>query len=211
MNNRFLYYTKTWTTEKITINIPEYSKTFKQNELYFYDGIIKKPINGLVHGTNIYGFYWDQGSSFSLNIPCLTISADGIDNHQLPALVKVRYINDIKGGIICPLEYDRHFGEIKSLILNDIIWNNKINTCIWRGAPTGICDYGNLPNEWKNLRMMFCYKYRDIYDVGINTNMDRWDISYVKSILSIKDMLKYKYQISIPGNDKDSGLIGNLP
>ena len=55
--------------------------------------------------------------------------------------------------------------------------------------------------------MMFCYKYKDIYDVGISLNVfDHWPTNYIKPNVSIEELLKYKYQISIPGNDKDSGL-----
>ena len=207
MEKRFYYYLKNW-NKKQTINIPEKAKEFIQNCLYYYQGPTTKNVPNFPYNNGILFpyFWWDQGPTFSLDIPCLTISADGIDNQSLPALVKVRYINDDKGGILCPLEYNRHWGEIKNLQTNDIDWCDKIDNCVWRGAPTGIQDYGSLPFQWKNLRMMFCYKYREKYDVGINCNWNRWDVTYLKPSLTVKEMLKYKYQISIPGNDKDSGL-----
>lgn len=207
MAYRYNYYIKNWNIKKMTISVDEKYKTFRQNELYFYDGIINKEIKNNIYGKNIHGFYWEQGPDFSLDIPCLTISADGIESHGLPALVKVRYIDDDKGAILCPLEYCRHFGELRYLDSKDIHWNDKKSGFIWRGASTGISDYGSQPHEWKNLRMMFCYKYKDIYDVGISLNVfDHWPTSYIKPNVSIEDLLKYKYQVSIPGNDKDSGL-----
>ena len=54
--------------------------------------------------------------------------------------------------------------------------------------------------------MAFCHKWHGKFDVGISTTMDRWDARYLKPELSIHEMLNYKYIISIPGNDKDSGL-----
>jgi hypothetical protein len=214
MEKRFNYYIKNW-TQKMTVSIPESCKTFKRNELYFYKGLN----DNFGYDTNNYelkscykhSFWWtkkyDQGDCDVIDIPCLTISADGIDNQQLPALVKVRYINDEKGGIVCPVEYNRHWDYKKNLYSDDIKWHQKLTTCVWRGTPTGIHqDSSSLPHEWKNLRMKFCYKYREKYDVGITCNWDKWDATYIKPNLTIKEMLKYKYQISIPGNDKDSGL-----
>jgi hypothetical protein len=167
---RFNYYLKNWNIEKTTILIPEHCKIFKQNELYYYQGPSKNEVQDFpYHYGCLYPcFWWDQGSDFSLDIPCLTISADGIDNEKLPALVKVRYIDNNEGGILCPLEYTRHWVEIKNLFQNDIDWNNKLNTCVWRGSPTGIQDYNSLPYEYKNLRMKFCYNYSNIYNIGIN-------------------------------------------
>ena len=188
--SRFDYYIKNW--KKMTVYIPDEVKIFKQNELVYFPGKNIHIQNFSYHYGSLHtGFYWDQGPDFSLDIPCLTISADGIDNKKLPALVKVRYIKDEQGGILCPLEYGRHWGEIKNL--KDIPWNEKKNNCIWRGASTG------------NERIPFVKLYEEKYDVGISILCQGQNYS-IKNILSIEEMLHYKYQISIPGNDKDSGL-----
>ena len=213
MEERFYYYIKNWNNSE-TINIPECSKIFKRNELYYYKGLHDN-FNNDFNNDELKicykkSFWWtkdnDQEDCDVIDIPCLTISSDGINNHNLPALVKVRYINNNKCGIVCPLEYKRHWGNIKNLYNYDIKWNDKIDTLIWRGAPTGIQDYYTFPHEWKNLRMIFCYKHSDKYDVGINCSWNPWDDTFLKPSLTLEEMLKYKYQVSIPGNDKDSSL-----
>ncbi len=178
--------------EKTTVIIPDHCKLFKQNKLVYFPGK-NMPIENLPYnyGSLNKGFWWDQGLDFSLDIPCLSISADGIDNEGLPALVKTRYINDEKAGILCPLEYTRHWGEIKQL--KDIPWENKKNECVWRGATTG------------NKRVVFYHLYKTKYNVGISMECQGQKVE-VTSSLSIDEMLTYKYIISIPGNDKDSGL-----
>lgn len=202
---RFNYYIKNW-KDKQTVKIPEHTKEFKQNELIYYTGPNTPPPTNFPFNYGCWKkmFWWDQ-KNFSIDIPCLSISADGIDNHDLPAIVKVRYINNLKGGILGPLEYNRHW------TLNDIssykgLWNDKLSDCIWRGAPTGIQDAGESPENWKNTRMAFCYKWSNKFDIGIISTWDRWDSNYIKPSMSIHEMLNYKYIISIPGNDKDTGL-----
>ncbi len=206
MQERFNYYIKNW-KDKQTIKIPEHAKgKFIQNELIYYTGPNTPAPEDFKHQ---YGYwkpmFWWLQDAIGLDIPCLSISADGIDNHDLPAIVKVRYIDNPKGGIIGLLEYGRHWG------LHDVktykgLWQNKRSECIWRGAPTGEQDSGNSPQNWKNTRMAFCYKWRDKFDVGITLTWDRWDINYIKPSMTIHEMLNYKYIISIPGNDKDSGI-----
>ena len=203
---RFNYYIKNW-KDKQTVKIPDHAKIFKQNELIYYTGPnTPSPDNFPFH----YGcwkemFWWHQ-HNFGLDIPCLSISADGADNHDLPAIVKVRYIDNPKGGIIAPLEFNRHWRENDAKTYKGL-WKDKRSDCIWRGSPTGMTqDYGEEPKNWKNTRMAFCYKWQDKFDVGISCTWDHWDSSYLKPSMSNHEMLNYKYIISIPGNDKDSGL-----
>ena len=152
-------------------------------------------------------FWWDHpGDPGGLDIPCLAISADGVDNHELPAIVKVRYVNDPKGGILGPLCYDRHWGALSTALAYRGSWRDKRSDCVWRGVPTGTQEEGVEPKNWKNLRMVCCYKWRDTFDIGITETWDRWHASYLKPSMSIHEMLNYKYILSIPGADKDSGL-----
>ena len=151
-------------------------------------------------------FWWNQ-KDMAIDIPCLSISADGIDNHDLPAIVKVRRKDNPKGGIVAPLGYRRHWGLIKDAKDCKVKWENKRNDCVWRGVPTGLIqDDKESPEKWRNPRMAFCYKWRGKFDVGITSTFGRWDDSYVKPSMTVHEMLNYKYIVSIPGNDKDSGI-----
>ena len=201
---RFNYYIKNW-KNKETIKISKSLKEFKQDQIIYYPG----PNNPAPKNFNSqYGcwdkmFWWNQ--KFSLNFECISISADGIDNKKLPAIVKVRYIDDEKAGILAPLAYRRHWGNLNKKL--DIIpWNEKKNECIWRGAATGIQDSGKKTGEWENVRIKFCHKWKDKFNVGITVDFGRWDPIYNKPKMKIEEMLKYKYIISVPGNDKDSGI-----
>lgn len=206
IQERFNYYIKNW-KDKQTFKIPDHAKVFKQNKLIYYTGPnTPAPDNFPFH----YGcwrgmFWWDQGD-LGLDIPCLSISADGIDNHNLPAIVKVRNIDNPLGGIIGPFAYRRHWLENDPKTYKGL-WKDKCSDCIWRGSPTGmIQDRGAEPKNWKNTRMAFCYKWRNKFDIGISCTWDKWDTNYLKPSMTIHEMLNYKYIISIPGNDKDSGL-----
>lgn len=76
-----------------TLEIPNSARNFKQNELIFYTGPNTTPLI-IFHFTNSIWkemFWWHQ-DGVGIDIPALTISADGIDNKGLPAIVKVRLI-----------------------------------------------------------------------------------------------------------------------
>lgn len=194
VNDRFKYYIKNW-RDKTTVIIPDYTKTIKQNEVYY----IKEP--------TCWPGNLDIISNQKIDIKCLILSDDGIDNKDLPVLCKVRYITSDKGGILLPIQYGRHWNCIKEARNNNICWENKIGSCVWRGASTGNTEQHSDPNQYKNKRMLLCHKYHNIYNVGISALCQGWNNeSYFKAGVSIEYMLDYKYIISIEGNDKDSGL-----
>ena len=200
IQNRFRYYIKNWTNKQF-IKIPEHAKEFKQNQLIFYPGPYTASPNHFPFKRGCWEkmFWWNQ-TELPLDIPCLTISADGINNRDLPAIVKVRFIDTPKGGIIAPLAHKRHWVPIRVAKKNNILWQDKISECVWRGTSTGKCD--------RNERVLFCHKWAEKYNVGISKFCHgHKPIPIIdKNNISIDDMLKYKYMISIPGNDKDSGL-----
>jgi len=199
---RIKYYIGVWKNPD-KIHIPEHIKTFKQNKLYWYDGptTAHNPDFPYNYGSLSPGFWWIHGQhGMLLDIPCLTISADGVNNEGLPALVKVRLLTDISGGILCPMEYGRHWGPIKEARTVTTPWASKHNSCVWRGMPAGI------QNIIENQRILCCQKHGNKHNIGITDTWDRFPIEYVKPALSIPEMLQYKYVLSLPGNDKDSGL-----
>ena len=97
----------------------------------------------------------------------------------------------------------------------DIPFEKKKNIVFWRGVSTGSSKHFSaekwdprpanrfmLVEKWSN-------KSQDI-DVGFSFIHREWlkpkYQKYVKGGCSIQDFLKYKYILSIEGNDKDSGL-----
>jgi len=121
---------------------------------------------------------------------------------SVPSLCKNRYDCNTNTLLKC-FDYKRHW-DLYYNKPKDINFNNKINKIIWRGATTGSSDKpGNrfkLIEDWFN-------KNENI-DIGFNQicqNKDQYN-NYLKNELSPKEMLKYKYILSVEGNDKDSGL-----
>ncbi len=198
INFRIKYYTQNLIKKKKKklIIISDKKNKFNQNKLFFYKGPNSKPPENFPfhYGTFHNNWWWGQNGGFPLSIKCLTISADGYENYQLPTLQKVRKINYNKNSILLPLEYIRHWGDIRNIIQVNNIWKNKINDIIYRGSLTGI---ELLP------RLDFVSKYYNKFNVGLINSINE---EYNKEKIDISEMAKYKYQVSIEGNDKDSGL-----
>lgn len=202
LEKRFKYYLGNYNDTMINLNMINIDK-FKKidlNLVFYYDYKNKNFKNLINHGV------YFLNSNFYLDINCLVMCGDKLNtlNSNYPILTKIRKINDKKYDILMPFNYDRHW---KSYInLKDYInFNDKIDDIIWRGASTG-----NLNDI--NYRTLFCKLYSNKYNVGISKFCHgiKFDNDLYKKEISINEMLKYKYIISLPGNDKDSGLAWKL-
>jgi len=107
------------------------------------------------------------------------------------------------GVILRCLNFKRHWENYYNKP-KDMKFDNKLNKVIWRGTTTGQPSY---PASRFKLVTEYYNKYPNI-DVGFTHICQGKDSfkQYVKGKLNIRDMLKYKYIISVEGNDKDSGL-----
>jgi hypothetical protein len=128
---------------------------------------------------------------------------------NVPCFVK-NIINDRennKGVILRCMNYSRHWDNYYNKT-PDLPFENKMNKVIWRGSTTGEENRkGNrfmLVKRWFNADKN---KNKNI-DVGFTNICQGKDIYnfYKKKDMSIKEMLNYKYIISVEGNDKDSGI-----
>ncbi len=200
INFRLKYYTQNLIknkSEKVEIKIGDKHQQFQQNELYFYHGPNTNPPENFPfhYGSYKNAWWWGENSGFPLNIKCFTISADGYENYKKPTLQKVRKIDYNHNSIILPLEYNRHWGDVKSVLNKNNNWKKKKKGFIYRGASTGLEE---------TPRLNFIQKYFHKYDIGFSFSNEHPE--FLKNTKSIAEMSKYKYQISIEGNDKDSGL-----
>jgi hypothetical protein len=179
---------------KTTIILNPNWKIFKQGILFWY--------NGSNPGEVSQRSWWGDERGFVLRIPCLTIFGDQYKNNGFPALLKVRELGKPKSGILCKLEYIRHWASIDER-LPDIEWKSKKNEVIWRGRPTGKARpvFG---------RLLLVRNYYQKYDVGFVDSekfADSEEYSkFTRPKLSIKEQLKYKYILVPEGNDKSSSL-----
>ena len=103
-----------------------------------------------------------------------------------------------------PLEYGRHWNDAFDMMNNrvkKVNWEHKKDEPVFRGTLTG---------TEKIDRLDFCKLFSSKYNVGLLYNPYQYtELDYkdcTKDSVSINNMLKYKYIISIEGNDKDSGL-----
>jgi hypothetical protein len=123
-----------------------------------------------------------------------------INNHNLPTLMKARTVNNINNAIIVPLSYKRHWNPMFGVLKKSVKWENKINNVIYRGTLTGRTTK----------RLDFCKLYFNKYNIGLLKNNGQFQNlnydEYLRNKMTPDEMIKYKYIISIEGNDKDSGL-----
>ena len=117
--------------------------------------------------------------------------------------VKIRSGNNNKSIILKCMNKKRHWDHLYNT-KDNIHFDNKIDKIFWRGTTTGsISRPGN--------RFLLVTKYFDKIeniDIGFNSicqNKQEYNI-YLKNNVDINTFLKYKYIISVEGNDKDSGL-----
>ena len=131
-------------------------------------------------------------------------------------LSKIRLEGCNKCVIIKAANLHRHWGVLysKEMFENDIPFQNKIGTALWRGATTG--QLGRCANRFDLVE-----KYFDNHNkINIGFSNIAWGtvdtsgniINYhsyakwVKGKMSIKEQLRYKYLLAVDGNDKASGL-----
>jgi len=135
---------------------------------------------------------------------------ENIDQHgnqiTMPFFTKTRRI-DNKTGVLLNFNFKRHWGNLSFVKVNDIDFHKKINKIVWRGSTTG---EGNNEYSFKLNRLLCVQKYHhnDHCDIGFSEVVQCVDIpnKYVKKKMTILEQLKYKYILSIEGNDVASGL-----
>lgn len=118
------------------------------------------------------------------------------------ALVKARPTasNGSPYRVLAPLNTARHWNRGQDMVP----WNLKKQDVVWRGAATG-----------RGLRRDFVWDLCDRYDVGFHHIFpDKIDWKRKscaqKPKMSRQEMNKFKYLLSIPGNDKASDLFWKL-
>ena len=108
---------------------------------------------------------------------------------KVPIVCKTRPIANPGHNSLLPLNTERHWGEIKNLRANDIPFDEKKNGLVWRGAMTGKNKREPLMNWW------FPRKLVNIAFVHNTINR-----------MTLKELLQYKYILSVEGNDVASNL-----
>jgi len=106
------------------------------------------------------------------------------------------------GVIVRCMNFDRHWWYYYNRPL-DIRFDKKISQVFWRGATTG--KPNNIGNRFTMIKRWFNHRNMNVGFSEIVQHRDEFKI-YVKGGVQPSEFLKYKYILSIHGNDKDSGL-----
>jgi len=145
---------------------------------------IAKRINPSFHNTNFFFCYGDDTTQINDVNFC-----------------KARRIGDDKK-ICLYLNTYRHFNHENLSIArdDDILFEHKISKAIWRGATTRCNSRFDLVNLWGENN-----KY---IDVGFSQIDPEFNSKYeLKKMLSVDEMVKYKYLIVLEGNDVASSFV----
>ena len=129
---------------------------------------------------------------------------------NIPTFVKSRNLKLAKKSVLLPLEKLYIPSFYKNILCHDIQFNEKMDSCVWRGANSGnffkksvkkgsryflVSKYYNNPKY--NIGLSYANYKRDIKKNNNSIDANK----FVKQKLSIKEQLKYKFIISVEGND----------
>ena len=204
-DERLLLYTKGISEKK---NFPEYNENFTS----------KRKINNYLKENKkewIYQHHFNLNEflNYSNTSEKFTFYFNPYDldwSVNIPTFVKSRNLKLAKKSILLPLEKLYNPSFYKNILCDDIQFSEKKGSCVWRGANSGNFFSKSLK---KGSRYFLVSKYYNNpkYNIGLSYANYKRDIKknnnsvdankFVKQKLSIKEQLKYKFIISVEGND----------
>lgn len=141
---------------------------------------------------------------------------DRVEPFHVPTLVKTRPIHETNMGssILMNLNAARHFEPLFTLENNDVPFHSKSNKLVWRGADTGFGFGNNLPFREcsrEHLVRTFGESTNSNIDIGLSecgsNKVSTTDLaSFIKPKMTISEMLRHKFLLSIEGNDVATNL-----
>jgi len=147
------------------------------------------------------------------NKVCCFTFGDVEQNCPTPCLLKNRLSSDNNSTVLFSLQTDRHWGIFyRSRDRKD--FENKLDKLIWRGSTTVPTKIKKLKKSYRANRFHLFDKWGYMHNtktmnIGFNNFCQsplKGYRKYKKSNIGISEFRKYKYILSIEGNDKDSGL-----
>jgi len=129
---------------------------------------------------------------------------DTLTYKKKPVLVKSRMLGD-RNAILYPINKDRHFPPdvFRDLPKYDIPFGEKTSKLIWRGATTG-----GKTGRFRFMLMEAYFESHPLIDVGF-TKIVQGEINatkWLKPLMTWQEMIRYKYMLSVEGNDVATGL-----
>lgn len=158
------------------------------------------------HHKNLLSFI----NSANININEFNLNPYDLNfSQKVPTFVKSRSIKNSLKSILLPLE-DLYIPSFYKKILNDdICFSKKKNNCVWRGSNSGDFFFNKL-NRISRKNLVLKYYDHKTFNIGLSNAKYKAPKNYklsfnikdnIKSNLTIKEQLTYKYIISVEGND----------
>jgi Glycosyl transferase family 90 len=108
--------------------------------------------------------------------------------------------------VLLNLNYNRHWGDFPNVNKYDIPFEKKKNAVVWRG-----CSTGGKRHQLRDIlvRRFQNHPQQDLYNIRYNKLVQGYQNTnnqYILQTMSMQDQLKYKFIISIEGNDVATNL-----
>ena len=196
LENRVKYYMGKWYDTKIVV---ENSKKYEIGNERLHDRIIllnKDSLKTIDRIRDYSRYLVDIANDFKDKFILYSMGDQIHNREELPVICKATTLNHTH--IITKLNHHRHWGYIPNVAENDIEYEKKKNSIVWRGVTTGFLRRNPIVER---------YHSHPIFNIGFNKIMPKYTPKHpAKCDLSIKEQLEYKFILSIEGNDVASGL-----
>jgi hypothetical protein len=182
--------------EKYLLSLEEFKqKSYKHDCVSFFSKEYSQSLN-------IPGSYKSDINRFTESIlesGYLVLFGDKQLESVLPCFVKTRKLEN-PNGILLPLNSERHWNInlLNKVLTQDIKWENKVNSIVWRGSSTGY-------NEKRCIIVQNLTQYFNVGFSQIVQSRSKYQ-SLLKEKLTIEEQLMNKYILCIEGNDVATNL-----
>lgn len=144
---------------------------------------------------------------------------DRVERFDFPILVKSRVMSrqgtdNGRGSILMKLNTIRHYDRMHAVVKKrpkEIPFKDKIPQVVWRGAPTGYGFENDIPPRSVSRETLMKTHFDSpspLINVGLVVKKpvhDSWK-KYQKEEMSLETLLRYKYLLSVEGNDVATNL-----
>ncbi|MCJ8332002.1 MAG: hypothetical protein HRT89_01990 [Lentisphaeria bacterium] len=222
-DERIKYYMGRWYDEKIILKKEDFTQSLDCRGICFVEKsmLLESLDYKSEYKKELYTYFTDDGNylvalgDIKLDIKAIKKQTNSKLN-DIPILTKASWAGERRMGILLKLTLPRHWTTKCHVAMSkgkDILWNDKIDDIIWRGGPTTI-DHLHIKRPLDEMdnsspRANFIRLYYKDYNVGFHKMRpyahDSWHV-LLKDKASSEDQFKYKYLVSLEGNDVASGL-----
>ena len=138
------------------------------------------------------------------NIECLFYFGDIVKFKDTLCFIKARSINSNDYSVLLNLNTERHTGMLKDIPTLDIPFDQKRNKVLWRGTDTAYDD-----NDKRNKIVLKYQNHKnESIDIKFTQFVNERDMSQynIAKKMTIEEMLKCKFLLSLEGNDVATNL-----